>query len=136
MTYFDETQARAKRRKSAWNLLLILAVVIPWIIMWSASAWAFGNLYRLMHPTQDFVLLPDTVGGILMALGPLFAWLPLAMIIGNLLVAAIPNARRVLDVEAVTIPGTDRTSANRGLLKIVVVLTPVGLLIALIGALV
>ncbi len=58
------------------------------------------------------------------------------MVLGNLLVAAIPAARRVLDREAEGVPGTDLASSNWRMLKVAAFLTPAGLLIALAGVLV
>ena len=134
MSYIDEVRARAKRRKSPWNLLLIPCVIAPWLFTSWATSIGLGRLYRLTHPGQDFIILPQTIGGILMAVAPLFAWLGPSMVIGNLLVATIPAARRVLDAEAAPFPGTDRRSANRDLLRVSKFMTPAGLLVALIGA--
>src|SRR5262249_52849782 len=127
---------RAKRRRSPWNLLLIPAVVGPWALMWYASARLLGSITRRLHPGLSFALLPDSGGGVLMALGLFFAWLPVAMVVGNLLVAAMPPARRTLDCEARAIPGTDLVAANRGLLKAAAFVTLVGLLVAAVGVMV
>ncbi len=135
MGFMDDARLRARRRRSAWNLLLIPAVVLPWL----AASWltwsALGRLYRILHPTASFAVLPDSVGGILMAIAPLFAWIPLAMVAGNLLVRMVPTPRSVLDAEAASVPGTDFRSANRGLVRAAAVLFPSGLLVSLIGLL-
>jgi hypothetical protein len=136
MGYVDEARARAKRRKSRWNFLLIPAVLLPLMVFWWATTAALGELYRVMHEGRQFTVLPDTIGGILMAVAPLFAWLAPSMILGNWFLAAIPPARRVLDAEASGFPGTDRRSAQRDLLGMSFVLTPVGLLVGLVGALI
>jgi hypothetical protein len=136
MSYFDEVLARAKRRRSPWNLLLIPAVLAPWLLMSWATSVALATLSRSIHAGRDPLILPHTIGGILIAVAPLFAWLGPSMIIGNLLVAAIPPARRVLDAEAVHFPGTDRRSANRSLLRVSIAMTSGGLLVALVGALI
>ncbi len=133
MGFLEDAARRARRRRSPWNLLLIPATVIPWLTAWWLSAGALGCLYRLVHPTAAFGILPDAPGGILMAVGPMFAWLPAAMVVGNLLVRAVPPARRTLDAEAASVPGTDIGSANRGLLRAATVLVPLGLAVALLG---
>ena len=115
--------------------MLIPAVLVPWLVMSGATSLAFARLYRLTHPGQEFIIFPQTIGGILIAVVPLFAWLGPSMIVGNLLVAAIPTARRVLDAEAAPFPGTDRRSANRDLLKVSIFMTPAGLFVALLGTL-
>lgn len=133
MSFMDEARARARRRRTRWNLLLIPAVAIPWLAAWWFSISALGRVYRLMHPSASFSVLPDTIGGTFMVIGPLIAWLPVAMVVGNLLVHAVPAARRSLDREATTVPGTDFGSSNRGLLRASAVLVPVGLAVGLLG---
>jgi hypothetical protein len=136
MGYFEEARKRASRRRSAWNLLLIPVVLGVWLAMWYLSVRAVGQLLRHTHPDLQFVLLPDSGGGTVIGLGLLFAWLPIAMIISNLLIAAVAPARRALDREAQTVPGTDLVSANRGLMRVALVITPAGLLLAVVGILV
>jgi hypothetical protein len=136
MKYLGEARARARGRKSPVNLLLIPAVMVPWFAAWWVTSLGLGKLYRWLHPAHDFTVLPEGLSGILMAVTPLFAWLTPAMVLGNLLVASIPLAKRVLDAEAAPVPGTDLMSSNRALLKIAFVLTPASLLFGLLGALV
>ena len=133
MGYITDARARATRRRSPWNLLLIPCYVVPWFFLVLASAVALGKLYAVVHAVGDVRLLPDTIGGILMAVGSLFAWLGPAMIIANLLVSTVPPARRALDREASTVAGTDRAAANRSLLKLSRYLTPAGVVVALTG---
>ena len=116
-----------------WNLLLIPCYLVPWFLLIVASLVALGRLYARIHPVDGFGIVPDTVGGILMAVGSLFAWLGPAMILANLLVAAVPPARRALDLEATEAPGTDRPAANRSLLRLSCYLTPAGAAIAFMG---
>ena len=136
MAYITVTRERAarSRRRSAWNLLLIPSYVIPWFLLVFASVSALGNLYAVRHPGIQFRVLPDTIGAIFMGVGSLFAWFGPSMIIANLLVSAVPAARRALDREAAGVPGSDRAAANRGLLKVSLLLTPVGAVIALLAA--
>jgi len=98
-----------------------------------ASAIRFGRLYARIHSLEGIRILPDTLGGILIAVGLLFAWLGPAMVIANLLVSIVSPARRALDREASTVRGTDRASANRGLLELSCYVTPAGLAVAIAG---
>ena len=134
MSHYDEARARAKRRKSPWNLLLIPAVLAPWSLLSWLSSLGLGKFHRLLYPGQEFVFLPEGLSGILMAVAPLFAWLVPSMIVGNLLVAAIGPAKRVLDSEAASVPGTDLSTSNRALLRVSKVATPAALLLGLLGA--
>ncbi|TMA32570.1 MAG: hypothetical protein E6J87_12525 [Deltaproteobacteria bacterium] len=133
MGYITAARASAKRRRSLWNLLLIPCWIVPWLVLWMASAIALGRLYAQIHSVGGIRILPDTLGGILIAVGLLFAWLAPAMILANLLVSLVPPARRALDREASTVRGTDRASANRGLLKLSCYVSPAGLVAVIAG---
>jgi hypothetical protein len=133
MGYITAARARAGRRKSLWNLLLIPCWVVPWLLLWMASAIALGRLYARIHSLAGIRILPDTPGGVLIAVGLLFAWLAPVMMIANGLVSLVPPARRALDREASSVRGTDRASANRGLLKLSCYVTPAGLVVAIAG---
>jgi hypothetical protein len=143
MSYLDDARLRAKRRKSPWNLLLIPAIAIPWFGAWWYTVIAMAHAYRFVHPgrsdsfpfwdSRNFRLVPDSIGGVFLASGPIFAWLPVAMVVGNVLVHAVAPARRALDREAATVKGTDFRSANRGLLGFATVLFPVGMFLSVLG---
>jgi hypothetical protein len=133
MTYWHSARARAARRKSAWNLLLIPSALIPWFAGWWLSASAVGRLYRVIHPDARFVVVPDSIGGLLIALGLLFAWCPIAMIVGNVIVHAVPPARRALDQEGSTTRGTGFRGSNRALLRLAAVLIPLGTMVGIAG---
>ena len=133
MGYISDARARAGRRRSPWNLLLIPCYLVPWFLLILASLAGLGRLYARVHAVGGFALVPDTVGGVLMAAGSLLAWLGPVMILANLLVASVPAARRALDQEAATVPGTDREAANRSLVRLSRYLTPAGIALALVG---
>ena len=133
MGYITSARARAGRRRSRWNLLLIPCYFVTWFALVMVSFVALGALYARMHPAVPFRILPDTVGGILMAVGSLFAWLGPAMMLANVMVASVRPARRALDHEAAAVPGTDRASANRDLGRVSRILTPIGIVVALAG---
>jgi len=136
MAYITNARTRAARRRSLWNLLLIPFYAVPWFLLVFTSLVALGGLYRRVHAIDNFVIVPDTIGGILMAVGALFAWLGPAMILANLLVATVPKARRALDEEAARVPGADRASSNRSLLKLTCYVTPAGGALALVGVII
>jgi len=133
MGYITDARVRAGRRRSLWNLLLIPCYLVPWLLLILGSLVVLGRLYGRVHPAVAFRIVPDTLGGIFMAMGSLFAWLGPAMILANLLVASVPSARRALDREAAAAPGTDRRTAHRSLLKVSRYLTPLGVAVALAG---
>jgi len=134
--YITEARVRAGRRRSGWNLLLIPCYIVPWFLLVFGSLVVLGRLSAVLHDRNDVGVLPDTVGGILIAVGALFIWLGPSMILANQLVSCVRPARRALDLEAATVPGTDRASANGRLLKMTLLVTPMGLVVALVGLLV
>lgn len=136
MSYQDDARVRARRRKSPWNLLLIPGVFVPWFTLWWFSALLVGQLARFVHPDLRFVLFPDSMGGILIALGLLFASLGPAMILGDLLMVLVPGARRAFERESVPFPETRLKPSILGLLKFSAFVTPVGLLAAVVGAII
>jgi len=136
MGYITEARVRAGRRRSGWNLLLIPCYLVPWFLLVFGSLIVLGRTYAVLHVRSVVGVLPDTVGSIFMAVGVLFIWLGPSMILANQLVSLIRPARRALDLEATNTRGTYRASANRGLLKLTLVVTPVGLLVALGGLLI
>jgi len=135
MGYITAARVRAGRRRSAWNLLLIPAYLVPWFLLTFGSLVMLGQLYAVFHGSRHAGVLPETGGSILMALGALFMWLGPSMMLANQFVSVVPPARRALDREAARVPGTDRASANRGLLKMSMLVTPVALAVALVGLL-
>src|SRR5436190_24079582 len=103
MNAVAEARARASRRKSQWNLLLIPAVVGSLAVFWGA----FVSLGRIAHGLRfaDQSLLQGRgIGPSLTTLGSFFAAVPLALLAGNLLVWFVTPARRALDREAKPYP--------------------------------
>ncbi len=133
MNYWNQARGRARGRKSRWNLLLIPAAVVPWFAGWWLSASVMGHIYRIIHPHAQFVVLPESIGGVLIATGLLFAWCPLAMIIGNALAHAVPAARRALDREASEARGSDFRTSNRELMRLSGILIPLGVGVSCVG---
>lgn len=134
MSYIEKAKFRAKRRKSAWNLLLLPAIIIPLCAIWVGSYKTLDILHSTIHPGQNFHTTGKGIGTILAAVAPFFGAVPVAMITGNFLVWLIPPARKVLDEEAKPFPSTSFINSQRQLIKMAFILVPVSLAIAIIGA--
>jgi hypothetical protein len=134
MNYIENAKFRAKRRKSAWNLLLLPTIIIPLCAIWIGSYKALDLLHATIHPGQNFQTTGQGIGAILAAVAPFFGALPLAMIIGNFVVWLIPPARRMLDEEAKPIPSTSFINSQKQLLKLAYIIVPVSLVLSIIGA--
>jgi hypothetical protein len=132
--YYDDARARARRRKSPWNLLLIPLVALPLAGLWWSFVFILTQLHSWIYPGESLALARG-LGSVLTRVAPVFAALPLSMVVGNMLVFLVPPARRVLAKEAASVPGTDLRSSQRGLLRMSRFLVPFGLGLAAIGAL-
>jgi hypothetical protein len=132
--YLARARARAQRRKSHWNLLLIPAVIIPLVALWWAGMMSAEMLHHKLYPGQ-YLFRSRGLGTLLAVMSPFFGALPLGMIIGNFLVWMIPPVRRILDEEARLFPSTGYRNSQKQLFKIALVIVPVSLLFSVIGAL-
>jgi len=121
MIQFSEAQkARARRRKSRWNLLLIPAVLLPVIALWVGGVLLAQHGHMLLYPGQT---LRNAKGwGVIMAtLAPVFAAVPLGMLIGNFLVWQVGPARKALDREAAPYPKLTYRASQSALIRIALI---------------
>jgi hypothetical protein len=134
MSYYQDARRRAQRRRSPWNLLLIPAVLLPAAGLWCGIVEALQAFHRVFYPGETLGTASHSIGPILTAVSPMFAVLPIAMLIGNGLVWLVPPMRRVLDAEAAPHPGTGFWDAQRQLLRGAKYLVPIGLGAGALGA--
>ena len=135
MSYLAEAQKRAQRRRSAWNLLLIPAVLLPLGLLVSGLVLVLQFLHQARYPAQALASASG-FGPIFTTIGALLAAIPLSLLIGNRLVWLIIPTRRVLEHEARAVPKTDFVSAQRQLIRFGRIAVPVSLGLAVLGALV
>ena len=143
--FIANARLRSTRRKSPWNLLLLLIFPL-WIFVWFKSLAILWNVALLIAGES----VPHTVTGWLnnSGLGPrpmswpgaLYIFAPFlptlasAMVLGNFLVYLIPPARRAMDNEDRAFPGTEYSTAQRTLGKLALGSLPPGILLSLLGA--
>jgi hypothetical protein len=132
--YADRARARARRHKSAWNWLLLPAVLGVLAALTSGIALLALTVHGWVHAGQG-VRGASGVGPVLWSLGSFFAALLPAFMAGNALVRLIPAARRALDAEAGVNPPMTYHGAQANLGRLAVVWTPVALALAMAGAL-
>ena len=116
MSYLEEAQARARRRKSRWNLLLVPAGLLPVIVVWVAATLLAERLHMHLHPGES-LRNGDGPWVVVAAVAPLFAAIPMGMLAGNFLVHQVAKARRVLDLEASSDPTLSYPASQRALRK-------------------
>lgn len=135
MSYYDDARARARRRKSPWNLLLIPAIVLPIALLWRLAFALGGYVHLALYPGQTWRSHSHGLGAILAAVAPFFATIPTALYMGNIIVCMIPAARRTFDREAIGYPGTDFRSSQQRLLVMIRYIVPPALLLTVVGVL-
>lgn len=139
--YYAGARQRAKRRKSAWNALLILFCFGSWLAIWYGLfrvVWLFHVSIYPDHQLRDFwhegISFRSFVPSFLMV----FALMPVAMIsgfmLGNSMLWLIAPIRRIFETEAHDYPGTSFRASMRGLFKFGVWVFPIGLAIAFLAA--
>ena len=133
MTYVEEVQARAKRRRSPWNFLLLPVVLVSLAGLSVGLILLLQLLHHARYPTQNLVD-SSGAGGVLTALGAFFAAITPALLFGNGLVWLLKPARQVLDREANAFPGTDFLHAQRQLIRFGLIIVPISLAFAVLGA--
>jgi hypothetical protein len=139
--FFTEARLRARRRKSAWNLILIPPALFGWLGSWYGFfriVWAFHQTLYPQHALRDFwqegVGFASFVPGFLMLFAPFPAAICIGLIFANCVAWLIPSARRTLDAEAEGHKGTGFRESTEALLRLAKWAIPGGLIIALVGA--
>ncbi len=134
MLRFSDAQiARAKRRKSGWNLLLLPAVLIPLVAVWAGLCGTANVMHMHLFPGES---LRTAKGAwpILATLASFFAALPLAMLVGNLVVWLIPSARHALNSETIAHPGTSFRASQAALIRLALYMSPFSIAVSLVAA--
>jgi hypothetical protein len=135
-TFFANAQTRSSRRKSRWNLLLLLALPL-WIGLWSEAI-------KLAKTTATFLLHGRTVPVDLVwpgAIAPFFVYFPMliatlltSMVLTNYVIyLLIPPARRAMDAEDKAFPGTEYATQQPLLVRLMVIVLPIAFLLAVGG---
>lgn len=139
--YYAGARQRAKRRKSAWNALLIPFCFGSWLAIWYGLfrvVWLFHVSIYPEHQLRDFwqdgISFRSFVPSFLMV----FALMPVAMIagfmLGNSLLWLVAPIRRIFEAEARGHAGTSFRVSMRGLFKFGVWVFPIGLAISFLAA--
>jgi hypothetical protein len=109
-------------------------VVLPLAAIWSGLALVAQEFHMMLYPGQSLIGAKG-LGPICAAVAPLFASIPIGMIVGNFLVRLLPAARRALDREAAEIPDGSYATAQRALWKLALILAPISIAVTGVGIL-
>ena len=141
LSFYAAARLRVRRRKSAWNLILIPTALLGWLGSWYGLfqiTWAFHRTLYPQHAFHDFwqegVSFASFVPSFLMLFGPAPASICIGLIFANCVAWLIPPARRTLDAEAEGYKGTGFRESTEALLRLAKWAVPGGLIIALVAA--
>ena len=137
-TWIGNAQTRASRRKSPWNLLLILALPV-WLLLvlvglntsrFVAVSFTHGQ------PLAANLIWPASIAPALVYIPLLMGSIPLAMVLVNYLVYyCVPPARRAMEAEDRAFPGIEYATQQPLMLRITLFVFPTAFALAVIGQL-
>jgi hypothetical protein len=140
-SWYSGARRRARRRKSAWNLILVPFAFAGGLGVWYGLfrvVWAFHVAVYPEHSLQDFwgegISFSSFVPSFLMVFAVAPGAMCLGFVIANCTTWLVPPARRALDAESVGYRGTSFRKATITLLKIGAWTLSAGLVIALVAA--
>jgi hypothetical protein len=132
---------RAERRKSIWNVFLLLFGFAAWLAIGYGLfrfVWMVHVALYPSHQLGDFwrgnISPRSFVCSFLMLFAPVPGAIVLGLMLANFLFWLIPSARRTLDSEARNYPGTGFRESMRGLSRVGFFVLLPGIVIALAAA--
>lgn len=139
--YYTGARQRARRRRSAWNALLIPFCFGSWLAIWCglfSVVWLFHVSIYPDHQLRDFWHEGISFRSFVLSFLMVFALAPVAMIagfmLGNSMLWLIAPIRRIFEKEASDYPSTSFRASMRGLFKFGVWVFPIGLAISFLAA--
>jgi len=134
--WLANAQRRSSRRKSPWNLLLILCFPL-WLALWFAGVrLAHSVAVQLMqgHMVPDNLIWPGAVAPFFAYFPLMFATIPTSMMLINYFIYfAVPPARRAMDEEDRAFPGTEYSTQQPILVRLTLITLPVAMLCSVAG---
>lgn len=134
LKYVAGMRARATRRKSKWNLLLIPFAIAGVALSWYALVEPLLSFRSRFFPIDAFLMNGTRLGNIGLYVASFFPSMCVGILVANFAVWIIPPARRALNEEAQGNAGTDFKSSNLAVAKLLVLTSILMLPIAALGA--
>jgi hypothetical protein len=137
--FLGNARMRSSRRKSPWNLLLVLVLPL-WLILW----WEGLNLARLLaaalrhgpKPLFENLIWPGSIAPFFVYFPLLIATIvPAGVLINYAIYLFIPPARRAMDAEDKAFPGTEYATQQPLLVRITLFTLPPAFVLSVIGSL-
>jgi hypothetical protein len=137
--YLARARARSRASKTIWDVLFVPVAFVAMGAYWYAFTIAALWLHRLIYPASAAFASAKhsmTLAEALMGLPPFFAAMPFGFMTSNLVMWLVPLARRASEAKAKGVKWASYQESQRGLFRIALILVPLGLGLALIGALI
>lgn len=134
MGFIAEARHRARRRKSPWNLLLLLVALFVLALFSAVAALLAQIIHGWAHPGEGFRGASGFGPG-LSATAAFLGALPLSLLASNALIQKVGPAGRVLDAESKQHPSTGYRSSQKTLIRVVAAWVPLALTLLVLGAL-
>ena len=135
-TWLANAQRRSSRRKSPWNLLLVLCLPI-WLALWLGGLRLSHTLAVLLmhgHSVPDSLIWPGAVAPFFAYFPLLFATIPTSMMLVNYFIYAfVPPARRAMNEEDKAVPGTDYSTQQPIMVRLTLIALPIAMVCAVVG---
>ena len=136
-TFLGNARARASRRKSPWNLLLILVLPLWLVLWWSGVQLAIFTQSTLLHgaAVPETWLLANSFAPFLLYFPLLISTpLPAAVLVNYAIYGLVTPARRAMDAEDRAFPGTEYATAQPQLVRLTLRVLPFAFALAVLGA--
>ena len=133
-SYYEDARSRARRRRSPWNLLLLLVTVLATGAAWWLLFRAVALVQRAVAPAKVFGVNMSHPGEILMVVPPFFPAVAIGMLLANAILWCISPARRALERESKGFPGTDFAAAMKQVGLAGLVLLAIAIPLSILGA--
>jgi hypothetical protein len=95
---------------------IYLAVILPSLALGVIVAYLVVGMYAASHDVPIYAV-PD-LNGILIAVPTLILWIPVALLLANVVIRAVPPLRRVADSYVTSLERPDFGTSQRQLIKV------------------
>jgi len=141
--YFKRARIRAQRRKSLWNIVLVLFALLGigvscyglFQLSWRVHTFIYPeHMGRFNEFWQEGISGRAFISSFLLIIPLFFAAIPLGLMFANCIAWCIPLARKTFEKEAKGHKFTSFKESMSGLFKFSLIIVPICLILSLIGA--
>lgn len=136
--FLANAKIRSSRRKSRWNLPLLLAVPVWLTLLFASIKIARIVALELLHghSFSDSLSWPSAIAPFFVYFPLLFGTMLVSMVLVNYAIyLLIPPARRAMDAEDKAFPGTEYATQQPLMLKLALYTYPAAFALAVLGEL-